>query len=768
MARPINLGFSRIGSNRELKRVVEKYWAGNASLADLVQTAKQIREMNWKMQAEAGIAQLPVGDFSFYDHMLDAAFTFDLIPERFRHLNVSSDLDLYFAMARGTTGAQAAQPLEMTKWFDTNYHYLVPELTGEEQFSLTRNSLPEAFLEGKALGYDVRPVIVGPISFLYLTKYKAGPNSGLHLLDQAIEGYASLLKQLSAAGADWVQLDEPVLGLDLDDSVRQAFARSYEALANAAPGLKKLVATYFAPLRENLALVERLPISGLHLDLVRGPEQLDEAVRNRPNHLSLSLGLIDGRNIWKTDLARALETAERVMRTVPTGNILIAPSCSLLHVPVDLNGEDTIPSEVRRWLSFGRQKLEEVGLLARALNEGREAVCVQLEQNAADIEARRTSGLVFDKSVRERLAILTSGDLSRKSPHAVRAQQQHEALKLPILPTTTIGSFPQTEQLRRERLRFKKHEITPAEYDGFIRHEIEHAVGKQEEIGLDVLVHGEAERNDMVEFFGELLKGFVFTANGWVQSYGSRCVKPPILFGDVVRQTSMTVDWWRFAQSLTERPVKGMLTGPVTILQWSFVRNDQPRRDTCLQLALAIRDEVTDLENAGCQVIQIDEPALREGLPLRKADAAEYLKWAVDCFRFATAGVQDKTQIHTHMCYANFNDIVDAIAAMDADVISLESARSKMELLEAFAGGRYPNELGPGVYDIHSPRVPDKAEIVSLLERALRVISWERLWVNPDCGLKTRRWEEVVPALTNMVEAARLLRGLREQNRDRL
>ena len=502
-----------------------------------------------------------------------------------------------------------------------------------------------------------------------------------------------------------------------------------------------------------------LPINALHLDLIRGPEQLEHVLGNAPDDLILSLGIVDGRNIWKTDLKRALDIAERAAQTISSERMMIAPSCSLLHVPVDLRTENSIPLPIKNWLAFGRQKMEEVALITRALNEGRDSVRAELEQNAAAIEQRHTSGLVFNKNVRDRLAAITPGDLSRRSGHISRGEKQQARLKLPPFPTTTIGSFPQTEQLRRERLRMKKGEVTPAEYDGYIRKEIEHTIRKQEEIGLDVLVHGEAERNDMVEYFGELLEGFVFTKNGWVQSYGSRCVKPPIIYGDVSRKAPMTVDWWRFAQSLTVRPVKGMLTGPVTILQWSFVRDDQSRRDTCFQLALAIREETLDLEKAGCQIIQIDEPALREGLPLRTVDAPEYLSWAVDCFRLASGGASDETQIHTHMCYADFNDIVDAIAAMDADVISLESARSQMELLDAFVKYRYPNDLGPGVYDIHSPRVADKSEVVALLNKALKVIPSERLWVNPDCGLKTRRWEEVSPSLENMVAAALVIRN---------
>lgn len=765
MATAINLGYSRIGPNRELKKIVELYWVGKTPQENLLQTAKQIRQANWKTQSDAGIEQLPAGDFSLYDHVLDAAFAFDLVPARFRALNLNG-IDLYFAMARGVAGGRGTETLEMTKWFDTNYHYIVPELTGEEDFSLTRNTPLEIYQEGAGLGFNVRPVMLGPVSLLYLSKFKRDGKSPLHLLERCTAGYATLLKRLSAAGAEWVQLDEPVLVLDLDEDFRNAFRICYERLAKEAPAIKILLATYFGPLRENLALAQSLSINALHLDLVRGREQLAEAIRNRPDHLTLSLGLVDGRNIWKTDLKRALGTIEEAARVTPPERIFLAPSCSLLHVPVDLKGETALNPEIRNWLAFGVQKLEEVSLLTRGLNEGRDAVRSELEENARAIEARRSSGLVSKEAVRRRLAELNDSQLIRTSPHSVRSRRQRDALSLPLLPTTTIGSFPQTEQLRRERLRWKKGELTAGDYEQFIRREIEHAIRCQEEIALDVLVHGEAERNDMVEYFGELLEGFAFTENGWVQSYGSRCVKPPIIYGDVARRAPMTVDWWQFAQSLTDRAVKGMLTGPVTILQWSFVRDDQARRDTCFQLALAIRDETVDLENAGCRVIQIDEPALREGLPLRKDDTGKYVQWAVDCFRLASSGIQDVTQLHTHMCYANFNDIVDAIAAMDADVISLESARSQMELLQAFAGDHYANDIGPGVYEVHSPRVPETEEMIALLERALQVIPAQRLWVNPDCGLKTRRWEEVIPSLTNMVSAAVELRKILNVDRN--
>jgi 5-methyltetrahydropteroyltriglutamate--homocysteine methyltransferase len=763
MAIATNLGFPRIGRNRELKKAVETFWAGKSSAEDLMKSASEIRRANWQFQVEAGIEQLPTGDFSIYDHVLDAGFAFDLIPERFRNLAPETDLDLYFLMARGLAGRQHTQALEMTKWFDTNYHYLVPELERDQVFRLARNTSIQHFEEATRLGHAARPVILGPLSLLLLSKSTDSAFDPLRLLDRAIPAYEELLQRLSSAGAVWIQIDEPVLALDLDhEMLRRELARSYERLARSAAGIKILLATYFGSLQDNLDAALNLPVAGLHLDLVRGRDQFEEALGCAPSSLTLSLGLIDGRNIWKSNLTQALDLAEKAANAISADRIMLAPSCSLLHVPVDLNGEDSLPPEIRDWLAFGRQKLEEVSLLARALNYGRGAIAEQLEQNKRSLARRRSSALVLNSDVRARVAAITASDLSRSSRYPSRKRAQADALHLPLFPTTTIGSFPQTEQLRRERLRARKGAISQEEYDGFIRKEIEYAVRRQVEIGLDVLVHGEAERNDMVEYFGELLEGFVFTKNGWVQSYGSRCVKPPIIYGDVSRKSAMTVDWWRFAQSLTERPVKGMLTGPVTILQWSFVRDDQPRQDTCFQLALAIREEVLDLEKAGCKVIQIDEPALREGLPLRKTDTPEYLAWAVDCFKLASGGVRDETQIHTHMCYADFNDIIDAIAAMDADVISLESARSKMELLRAFGKNRYPNEIGPGIYDIHSPRVPAGEEIRNLLDRALEVMPADRLWVNPDCGLKTRRWEEVSPALENMVTAARALRSATE------
>jgi 5-methyltetrahydropteroyltriglutamate--homocysteine methyltransferase len=756
---PLNLGFARIGAKRELKKAVEAYWASKISAEQLLSTAREIRKLHWSWQSEAGIPEVPSGDFSLYDHVLDTAWMVDAIPSRFRELNLSGDLDLYFAMARGIAGQTATQALEMTKWFDTNYHYLVPEFTGAEDFRLRRNPQLDAYREAKALGFTARPVILGPVSFLLLGKSRQAHASTAALLDRLLPAYEELLRTLADEGAASVQIDEPVLATDLADEERGLLTKAFTRISKAAP-LKILLATYFAPLRDNLEHALHLPVHAVHLDLVRGLEQFDGALRLAPKNLTLSLGLVDGRNIWKADLTQAVELAEKAIDRLSGDRIMVGPSCSLLHVPIDLSNETALAPEIKDWLSFGRQKLAEVVTITRALNEGRDAVRAELEANRESLAKRRRSESVHNAGVGRRLRAIRNSDFVRTKTFDERKPLQQAALGLSLLPTTTIGSFPQTEELRRQRARRRRNDISAEEYDGYIRQEITHVIREQEKLGLDVLVHGEAERNDMVEYFGELLNGFTFTQNGWVQSYGSRCVKPPVIYGDVTRRGPMTIRWWQFAQNLTTLPMKGMLTGPVTVLQWSFVRDDQPRRDTCFQLALAIRDEILDLESAGCRVIQLDEPALREGLPLHKADGSDYLHWAVDAFRLATAGVRDSTQIHTHMCYAEFNDIVDSIAAMDADVISLESARSQMELLDAFAGDRYRNDLGPGVYDIHSPRVPSSDEMLELLKKALAFIPAVRLWVNPDCGLKTRTWQEVTPALQHLVTAARTLRQI--------
>ncbi|OZB65015.1 MAG: 5-methyltetrahydropteroyltriglutamate--homocysteine S-methyltransferase [Lysobacterales bacterium 14-68-21] len=752
-----NLGFPRIGARRELKRALESYWHGESDAAQLQATAAELRVRHWKLQREAGVDLPPSNDFSLYDHVLDTAFLFDAIPERYRTLAVCAPLAAYFAMARGLQRPGIdLHALEMTKWFDTNYHYLVPELQAGQRFALRGDKPLAEYREAKALGIETRPVLLGPVSFLRLSKTTDGSDP-LDLLDTLLPVYAQLLEALEAEGARWVQLDEPVLVQDLDDAARVAFKQAYARLADG-PHPDILLATYFGALDDNLALAASLPVQGLHVDLVRAPEQLDAVLRALPAGRVLSLGLVDGRNIWRNPLDNALILARYARGHRGDDPLWLAPSCSLLHCPVDLALEKKLDAELRGWLAFSRQKLEELRLLADAL-DGRAGAEAALAPAREAADARRRSSRVHNAAVKARMAALTAADTARATPHARRLPLQTAALRLPAFPTTTIGSFPQTREVREARARNKSGRLSDADYDAFLAVQTEQCVRVQEQIGLDVLVHGEFERNDMVEYFGEQLDGFVFTGNGWVQSYGSRCVKPPVIYGDVSRPAPMTVRWSRYAQSLTQRPMKGMLTGPVTMLQWSFVRDDQERAQTCRQIALALRDEVTDLEAAGIAAIQIDEPALREGLPLRNAQRQRYLEWAVEAFRIAASGVADATQIHTHMCYAQFNDIIDSVAALDADVISIETSRSRMELLDAFARFDYPNQVGPGVYDIHSPRVPDRTEMVELLRRASEVLPAEKLWVNPDCGLKTRAWPETRAALEAMVDAAQMLRA---------
>lgn len=751
------LGFPRIGAKRELKLALEGYW-GEVLDADALHTrARELRLRHWQLQRDAGADVVPCNDFSLYDHVLDTAWLVDAIPARYRPLVEAEPLAGYFALARGhQQGGHDLRALEMTKWFDTNYHYLVPELDAGQQFHLRDNKPLREFLEAKAAGFTARPVLLGPVSFLKLAKTTDGSDA-LALLDRLLPVYAEVLASLREAGADWVQLDEPCLVLDLDAASRAACRRAYAALAQG-PRPQLLLATYFGALDDNLALAAGLPIDGLHIDLVRGLAQLDAVLKALPATRTLSLGLVDGRNIWRSDLDKALVLARHARSVVGGDRLWLAPSCSLLHVPVDLSLEKALDPDLRSWLAFARQKIEELRLLGDAL-DGRSEAETGLAQARAALQARRDSARVHRPDVAARLAALTPQVSHRSAPHARRRALQQARFRLPLLPTTTIGSFPQTHEVREARARHKSGKLSEADYEAFLRAETEKCVRFQEEVGLDVLVHGEFERNDMVEYFGEQLDGYAFSKNGWVQSYGSRCVKPPILWGDVSRPAAMTVAWSRFAQSLTDRPMKGMLTGPVTILQWSFVRDDQARSDTCRQLALALRDEVNDLEAAGIGIIQIDEPALREGLPLRRGDWAAYLDWAVEAFRISASGVRDDTQIHTHMCYSEFNDIIAAVAALDADVISIETSRSRMELLDAFVDFRYPNEIGPGVYDIHTPRVPETAEIDALLGKARQVLVPEQVWVNPDCGLKTRGWPEVRAALQRMVEVTRAQRA---------
>jgi len=764
-----NLGFPRIGPRRDLKTALEAHWAGKTTEGQLLEAAEGLRATAWVRQRALGLDHVPSNDFSLYDHVLDTSVMVGAVPAAYGWRGGEASLATYFAMARGTQGPAAEDgcahghgghgdlpALEMTKWFDTNYHYMVPELVRGQAFELTRAAPVDAFLEAKALGLTTRPVLLGPVTWLKLAKSRDEGLDPLSLLPGLLPVYAEVLRRLADAGADWVQIDEPCLALDLSGHEQRLIEQAYKTLAGATSGVRLLLATYFGALGENLATALRLPVAGLHVDLVRAPEQAAAVLAARPD-LTLSLGVIDGRNVWRTDLSAALDRLAPAAEA--RSDLILAPSCSLLHTPIDLAAETRLDPEMKGWLAFAVQKLEELDVLKRALTGGRDAVRDELEVSDAAAAARRSSPKVRDAQVQARLAAVTPQMAWRTSAFAARRAAQAPGLDLPAYPTTTIGSFPQTEAVRKARAAHARRALSDAEYEGFLRAETLAAVRWQEEIGLDVLVHGEFERNDMVQYFGEQLSGFAFTQHAWVQSYGSRCVRPPIIYGDVRRPAPMTVDWWTYAQSLTGRPMKGMLTGPVTILQWSFVRDDLPRRDVCRQIALAIRDEVLDLERAGAKIIQIDEAALREGLPLRRADWAAYLDWAVESFRLAAGGVRDETQVHTHMCYSEFNDIIDAIGAMDADVISIETARSKMELLGAFARYRYPNEIGPGVYDIHAPRLPGVDEMAGLLAAAAEQLDPRQLWVNPDCGLKTRKWDEVRPALVNMVAAARRLRA---------
>lgn len=755
-----NLGFPRIGAKRELKFGLESYWRGQSSRYELNALGRGLRARHWNLQKELDLA--PVGDFSFYDQVLDMSFTLGNIPVRFRDLH-GDQLDNYFRVARGRSAESAEAHAqccggvsagEMTKWFDTNYHYIVPEFNADTQFILNATRLLEQLAEAEAQNVKVKPVIIGPVTYLAIGKAKDGSDK-LALLPQLLQVYAQLLENLAVQGVEWVQIDEPILVTELDVAWQHAFNIAYHQLKNSR--VKLLLATYFGQLADNQYLAVNLPVAGLHIDAINGRNEILPLVGMLPGHKVLSLGVINGRNIWKTNLNATLDWLEPLAERL--GNRLwIAPSCSLLHVPVDLDSEQKLDVEVKSSLAFAKQKLEELLVLAMALNQGREAVKDQLASNQAAIEARRNSKRVHNPSVKAALEKLTPKLGQRQNVYAQRAAKQASLLQLPKYPTTTIGSFPQTDEIRQARSQFKSGALDQEGYEIAMKAEIERTVREQELLGLDVLVHGEAERNDMVEYFGEQLNGYTFSQFGWVQSYGSRCVKPPILFGDISRPKAMTVSWIKYAQSLTIKPMKGMLTGPVTMLNWSFVRDDQPRSVSCFQLALAIREEVLDLEKVGINVIQIDEAALREGLPLRKSQWSEYLNWAVESFRITANGVADETQIHTHMCYSEFNDIIAAIADMDADVITIETSRSDMDLLDAFDYFNYPNEIGPGVYDIHSPNIPTQEHMVHLIQKAAERIPAERLWVNPDCGLKTRQWSEVLPALTNMVAASKTLR----------
>jgi 5-methyltetrahydropteroyltriglutamate--homocysteine methyltransferase len=748
-----NLGFPRIGKQRELKRALEAFWSGKSDANALQATATSLRAEHWRLQRSLGIEHVPSNDFALYDQVLDTVQWVGAVPPRYRELELDP-LHTYFAMARGRQSSGAdVRAMEMTKWFDTNYHFIVPELEEGTTFRLAGDKPLAELRQAAALGIATRPVLLGPVSFLLLGKMDG--RQARAALDRLLPVYEELLSALGREGATWVQIDEPCLVTDLSEEIHGAYRVVFERLARAPRAPKILLATYFGALGSNLDLAVSLPTAGLHVDLVRAPDQLRAVSAALPKDRVLSAGVVDGRNVWRADLDDAYAKLRTLADARGAENLFVAPSCSLLHCPVDRQGE-TFDPELSSWLAFATDKLEEVAALARAVDRG-DTVSPAFEKSRACQTSRRASRRVHDPKVTTRMASITASMARRASPYATRRERQ-KALGLPPLPTTTIGSFPQTAAVRAARAEHKAGKRDQAAYDAFLRSETERAVRRQEALGIDVLVHGEFERNDMVEYFGEQLAGFAFTANGWVQSYGSRCVKPPVIYGDVSRPAPMTVEWSRYAQSLTNRPMKGMLTGPVTILQWSFVRDDQPRSVTCRQIALAIRDEVHDLEAAGLRIIQIDEPAIREGLPLRRADWNAYLAWAVEAFGLASSPVRDDTQIHTHMCYSEFNDVIESIAAMDADVVSIETSRSRMDLLDAFATFRYPNEVGPGVYDIHSPRVPTVDEIVDLLLRAARVLPADQLWVNPDCGLKTRGWEEVEPALAHMVEAAQRVR----------
>ena len=748
-------GYPRVGAKRELKFAVEAYWKGAKSEAELQETAAEIRRLNWATQKAAGADLVPVGDFSFYDHVLDLLCTLGGIPSRFGFDAANLTLEQYFQLARGNATQMA---MEMTKWFDTNYHFIVPEWSADTSFKVNAKNLIAQIKEAKAQGHDIKPTLVGPITLTYLGKKKEDFGCRIEkiLLPKLLPAYAQLLRELAAEGVDWIQIDEPILATDVAQVWLDAFAPVYKELANT--GVRIILGTYFAGVAEHVKLLGSLPVHGVHIDCVRAPEQLAVFAEQFPTNKVLSVGLIDGRNVWKANLTQVIDTLEPVKAKFQN-NLWIAPSCSLLHSPQDLAVEEKLNGEIKSWMAFAAQKLVELGVVKRALEHGKDSVAAELKASDAAAADRATNKLIHNDAVKARLANLPKGADQRKSPFAERIKAQQAWMNLPILPTTTIGSFPQTTEIRHARAAFKKGELSAADYDAAMKKEIAYCVEVQEKLNIDVPVHGEAERNDMVEYFGEQLQGYCFTQFGWVQSYGSRCVKPPIIFGDVSRPNPMTVYWSTYAQSLTKRPMKGMLTGPVTMFKWSFVRNDIPLSEVAKQIALALNDEVLDLEKAGIKVIQIDEPAIREAMPLKKSQWKEFLDWACESFRLSSTGAEDSTQIHTHMCYSEFNDILDAIASMDADVITIETSRSDMDLLTAFGDFKYPNDIGPGVYDIHSPRVPTDAEVEHLLRKAMEVVPVERLWVNPDCGLKTRGWKETLEQLEVMMRVTEKLRA---------
>ncbi|RRW52092.1 MULTISPECIES: 5-methyltetrahydropteroyltriglutamate--homocysteine S-methyltransferase [Pseudomonas] len=758
MALAHSLGFPRIGRDRELKKAQEAFWKGELHEAGLRDVGRELRKVHWNLQKNAGIDLLPVGDFAWYDQVLTHSLMFGVIPERFRPHDGKATLQTLFSMARGVSNTCCSEghAQEMTKWFDTNYHYLVPEFSADQQFQLGWEQLFEETEEARALGHNVKPVILGPLTYLWLGKTKGADFDKLDLLDRLLPLYGQIFARLAALGVEWVQIDEPILVLNLPQDWKNAFERAYNQIQRDP--LKKLLATYFGGLEENLGLAANLPVDGLHIDLVRAPDQYPTILDRLPAYKVLSLGVVNGRNVWRCDLQNALATLRHAHERLGD-RLWVAPSCSLLHSPVDLGREDQLDAELKSWLAFAVQKCEEVAVLAQAVSEPEAPQVLRaLAQSRSVQTSRAASPRIHKPEVQTRVAAITAKDAQRQSPFAQRIAKQRGKFDLPLFPTTTIGSFPQTAAIRLARQAYKQGKLSAADYTDAMHTEIRHAVEIQERLGLDVLVHGEAERNDMVEYFAEQLDGYAFTRFGWVQSYGSRCVKPAVIFGDLSRPQAMTVEWIRYAQGLTDKVIKGMLTGPVTMLMWSFAREDVSREVQARQLALAIRDEVNDLEAAGIKIVQVDEAAFREGLPLRRAQWPAYLEWASEAFRLCASGVRDETQIHTHMCYSEFNDVIESIASMDADVITIETSRSDMELLEAFEAFAYPNDIGPGVYDIHSPRIPDVSEMVGLLRKAAQRIPVERLWVNPDCGLKTRGWPETEAALVHMVSAARQLR----------
>ncbi|WP_107860719.1 5-methyltetrahydropteroyltriglutamate--homocysteine S-methyltransferase [Neisseria weaveri] len=746
-------GYPRIGAKRELKFAVEAFWKGAKSEAELQEVAAEIRRLNWATQKAAGADLLPVGDFSFYDHVLDLLCTLGAIPKRFGFDAANLSLPEYFQLARGNATQFA---MEMTKWFDTNYHYIVPEWHADTEFKVNAKNLIAQIKEAKAQGHDIKPTLVGPVTLLWLGKAKDDNFKRISLLPKLLPAYAQLLRELAAEGVDWIQIDEPILSADADANWIKAVETAYKEFANT--GVRIIIGTYFASAAEHLNLLKALPVHGVHIDCVRAPEQLSVFADAWPENKVLSVGLIDGRNVWRANLSKVIDTLKPVQEKLGN-NLWIAPSCSLLHSPQDLAVEEKLDAEIKNWMAFAAQKLVELGVVKQALAHGKDSVKEAIAASDAAAADRATNKKIHNDAVKARVANLPEGADQRKSPFAERIKAQQAWMNLPVLPTTTIGSFPQTTEIRQARAAFKKGELSAADYDAAMKKEIAYCVEVQEKLELDVPVHGEAERNDMVEYFGEQLAGYCFTQFGWVQSYGSRCVKPPIIFGDVSRPEPMTVYWSAYAQTLTKRPMKGMLTGPVTMYKWSFVRDDIPLSEVAKQIALALNDEVLDLEKAGIKVIQIDEPAIREAMPLKKAQWDEFLAWACEAFRLSSTGAEDSTQIHTHMCYSEFNDILPAIASMDADVITIETSRSDMELLTAFGDFKYPNDIGPGVYDIHSPRVPTAAEVEKLLRKAMEVVPVERLWVNPDCGLKTRGWKETIEQLEVMMEVTKKLRG---------